>query len=160
MKLWNCSPSHFLPSTSYEIKSGGVVIEEIEDLYEDGESFLRGGHPKKYTKISQNTGFRTSRPKVFYEKDVIRNFTKFTGKHLCQSLFYNKVPDLRPATSLKKRFWHRCFPVNFVKFLRTPFLAEHLWWLLLRIEVLLVISNRNSNFSLDSNLIESFHAQS
>ena len=29
------------------------------------------------------------------------------------------------------RLWHRCFPVNFVKFLRTPFLIEHLWWLLL-----------------------------
>ena len=23
--------------------------------------------------------------------------------------------------------WDRCFPVNFVKFLRTPFLTEHLW---------------------------------
>ena len=29
------------------------------------------------------------------------------------------------------RAWNRCFPVNFVKFLRTPFLTEHLWWLLL-----------------------------
>ena len=28
----------------------------------------------------------------------------------------------RPATLLKKRIWQRCFPVNFVKFLRTPFL--------------------------------------
>ena len=26
-----------------------------------------------------------------------------------------------PANLLKKRLWHRCFPVNFVKFLRTPF---------------------------------------
>ena len=25
------------------------------------------------------------------------------------------------ATLLKKRLWHRCFPVNFTKFLRTPF---------------------------------------
>ena len=32
---------------------------------------------------------------------------------------------------IKKRFWHRCFPVNFAKFLRTPFLTEHLRWLLL-----------------------------
>ena len=24
----------------------------------------------------------------------------------------------------KKRFWHRCFPVNFAKFLRTPFLQN------------------------------------
>ena len=34
-----------------------------------------------------------------------------------------------PATLLKKRLWHRCFPVNFVKFIRTPFFTEHLWWL-------------------------------
>ena len=32
---------------------------------------------------------------------------------------------------IKKRPWRRCFPVNFVKFLRTPFLTEHLRWLLL-----------------------------
>ena len=33
-------------------------------------------------------------------------------------VFYVK----RPATLLKRRLWHRCFPVNFVKFLRTSFL--------------------------------------
>ena len=38
---------------------------------------------------------------------------------------------LWPATFFKKRLWCRCFPVNFVKFLRTPFLTEHLRWLLL-----------------------------
>ena len=32
---------------------------------------------------------------------------------------HRKTPQ--PATSLKKRLWHRCFPVNFVKLLRTPF---------------------------------------
>ena len=32
---------------------------------------------------------------------------------------------------LKKRLWHRRFPVNFTKFLGTPFLTEHLRWLLL-----------------------------
>ena len=36
-----------------------------------------------------------------------------------------------PATLFKKRLWHRCFPVNFAKFLRPPFFTEHLWWLLL-----------------------------
>ena len=41
---------------------------------------------------------------------------------------------LRPATLLKKRLWHRCFPVNFVKFLITSFNINHLWWLLLNIE--------------------------
>ena len=61
------------------------------------------------------------------EKGVLINFTKFAGKHLCQSLFFNKVAGFRPATLLKKRLWHRCFPVNFAKFLRTPFFTEHLW---------------------------------
>ena len=37
----------------------------------------------------------------------------------------------RPATLLKRRLWHRCFPMNLAKFLRTPFCIEHLWWLLL-----------------------------
>ena len=33
--------------------------------------------------------------------------------------------------NLKQRLWHRCSPVNFAKFLRTPFFIEHIWWLLL-----------------------------
>ena len=32
--------------------------------------------------------------------------------------------DQRPATLLKKRLWHKCFPVNFARFLRTPFLQS------------------------------------
>ena len=47
-----------------------------------------------------------------------------TEKHLCQSLFFSKVAGLRPAVLLKKKLWHRCFPVNFAKFLRTPFLQN------------------------------------
>ena len=43
---------------------------------------------------------------------------------------YRSSLGLRPATLLKKKLWHRCFPVNFVKFSRTPFLIEHLRWLL------------------------------
>ena len=58
---------------------------------------------------------------MFYYKVVLRNFAKLTEKHLCQSLFFNKVAGLRPATLLKNRLWHRCFPVNFAKFQRTPF---------------------------------------
>ena len=57
---------------------------------------------------------------MFCKKGVLRSFTKLIGKHLCQSLFFNKVADLRPATLLTKRPRHRCFPVNFATFLRTP----------------------------------------
>ena len=33
-----------------------------------------------------------------------------------------KLPEA--ANFIKKRFWHRCFPVNFAKFLRTPVLQN------------------------------------
>ena len=82
------------------------------------------------TLSSFHTLLRSSRPEVFCKKGVLKNFEKFTGKHLCHSLFFNKVAGLRPATLLKKKLWHRCFPVNFSKFLRTSFVREHLRWLL------------------------------
>ena len=50
------------------------------------------------------TGFRSNRPEVFCKKGVLGTFAKFTGKHLCQSPFF-----------------------DFVKFLRVPFFIEHLW---------------------------------
>ena len=37
------------------------------------------------------------------------------------------------ATLFKKRLWRRCFPGNFAKFLKAPFLTEQLRWLLLPI---------------------------
>ena len=54
-------------------------------------------------------------------RGVLRNFAKFTVKQLCQSLFFEKVAGLRPATLSEKRLWHSCFPGNFAKFPRTLF---------------------------------------
>ena len=64
---------------------------------------------------------RSSHQRCSIKKGVLRDFAKFTGKHLYESLFLNKVIGLEPATLLKKRLWHRCFPVNLAKFLRTLF---------------------------------------
>ena len=44
-------------------------------------------------------------------RDVLRNFAKFTEKYLCQSLLFIK----------KETPTHKCFPVNFLKFLITAF---------------------------------------
>ena len=59
-------------------------------------------------------------PDVFYKIDVLKHFR--SSRPVC----------LRPSTLLKMRLWHRCFPMNFLKVLRTPYFTEHLWWLLLR----------------------------
>ena len=34
--------------------------------------------------------------------------------------------NLKVATLLNKRLWHRCLPVNFAKFLGTTFFIEHI----------------------------------
>ena len=44
------------------------------------------------------------------KKGVLGNFSKFTGKHLCQSLFLNKNAGLRPPPLLKKRLWWLLLP--------------------------------------------------
>ena len=52
---------------------------------------------KKYdtTLINKlNSTFRSSSPGVLCKKVVLRNSAKFTGKHLCQSLFFNKAAGL------------------------------------------------------------------
>ena len=51
---------------------------------------------------------------MFCKIGVLRNFAKFTGKDLRQSIFLNKVADLRPATLLKKKSWHRGLQKHFV----------------------------------------------
>ena len=53
---------------------------------------------------------------------ALRNFAKFTGKHLCQSLFFDKVAGLKPATLLKR---DSCFSV-FLSILRN--FQEHVFY--------------------------------
>ena len=67
---------------------------------------------------------RCSHQKCSVKKGVLKNFAKFTGKHLCQSLFLNKVAGQRPATLLKEGLWHRYFRANFEKCLRAPSLQN------------------------------------
>ena len=44
--------------------------------------------------------YRSSRPGVSCKKGVLRNLAKFTGKHLCQSLFLIKLKACRTGTGL------------------------------------------------------------
>ena len=55
---------------------------------------------------------------------ALKSFAKFTGKHLWQSLSFDKLANYRLAPLLKKRLQHRCFHMNFTKFLQTAFLQN------------------------------------
>ena len=103
---------------SYEYKTESVLItsEPLREPVWNFASFIK-------ILLECETAF-SKHQSCSMKKGVLRNFTKFTGKQLCQSLFFDKVAGLRAATLLKKRLWHRCFPLNFAKFLRTPFLQN------------------------------------
>ena len=62
-------------------------------------------------------------PEVFCDKGILKNFAKFTGKHLFQSLFFNKVTD------------------HFAKTLRTPFSQNTSGRLLLNASLNLILSS-------------------
>ena len=69
------------------------IIKSNSDIFSD---FLYVSI-KSLIKLSRSSHRRCS-----VRKGVLRNFAKFTGKHLCQRFFFNKVAGLRPATLLKK----------------------------------------------------------
>ena len=72
--------------------------------------------------------------------DQITTYQNFTSFSCCNEINKKSSREnkkirsshLKPATSLKKSLCHRCFPVDFGKFLRTPFLTAHFQWLLLK----------------------------
>ena len=95
----------------------------INKLHERALRTVLNDHISDFEKPLQKS--QKQPPEVFFKRWVLKTFVKFKWKYLCQSLFFNKVAGFGPATLLKKRLWHRCFPVNFAKFLETPFLLNN-----------------------------------
>ena len=73
------------------------------------------------TKGKKRSNAGSNCQEVFCKKGVLGNFARFTRKHQCLRLFFNKVAGLRDATLSKKSLSRSCFLVNFEKFLKkTP----------------------------------------
>ena len=73
-----------------------------------------------HSQASQSLRFQKRPLEVFYKKSVPRNFSKFTGKHLRQSLFLNKVAGLRPKTLAQ------VFCCEYCKYFKNTLFTEHL----------------------------------
>ena len=78
-----------------------------------------------FTKSSEAVARRCS------VKEVLLEISQNSQENSCTKVSF--LIKLQASTLLKIRLWHRCFPVNFAKFLRAAFLTEYLWWLLLNI---------------------------
>ena len=70
---------------------------------------------------SSETYWQNQPQEVLYKEGVLTNFSKFTRKQLCQSVFF-------------KRLYYRFFPVNFPKFVGPLFLQNTFGRLLLHLE--------------------------
>ena len=67
---------------------------------------------------------RSSRSEVFCKKGGLRNFVKFTGKHLCQSLFFNEGPQA--CNFIKKETPAQMFPCESFETFINNFFTKHL----------------------------------
>ena len=74
------------------------------------------------------SSYRSSRPEVFYKLGFLKSFVKFTRKHLCWNLFFNKVAGLKPEK--KKQNPTKVFSCEFCKISKSIYFIEHLRWLL------------------------------
>ena len=102
---YSCSSSRIVSQSYKEQHCNDAELREI--FFSLTEAAAEGVLLKKvFSKILQHSQGITS-----------------TGNHL--SLLFNEVAGLRPANSLIKRLWHRCFSVKVAKFLRSPFFAEY-----------------------------------
>ena len=100
----------------------------------------------------KESNYRSSHQRCSIKKGVLRNFTKFKGKHLSQSLFFNKVAGLRPVLQniyLNPPKIRPYCPILY--FLRTPFLQNTsgrvLLQLLLLIKIFGALSNNSRNLN-------------
>ena len=87
-------------------------------VHERSNAYMR-----KYSKlINRKSNYRSSCPEVFCKKGVIRNFAKFPGKHLCQSLFFLTKLQTDTCNFIKKDTLAQVFSCEFCKIYKTTFL--------------------------------------
>ena len=72
--------------------------------------------------MNVRNSIRNSHWRYSVRNGVLRNFAKFTRKHLCQSLFFNKACNF-----IKKETLAQVFSCEFCKNSRNTFFTEHLW---------------------------------
>ena len=91
-----------------------------------------------HTLMGKAISFRESPEAVARRSSIKKEFLEIlqnSQENTCASLFFNKVAGLGPQACnfINKETLAQVFPVNFAKFLRTPFFTEHLRWLLLKV---------------------------
>ena len=108
----------FIKRKSKTRKTKKTVVEVVRETRSKSSA---GDTPSKLSsKCTPGKGF-----------SYITNLVEYTVNMLHVAILWSKFshlthlfpmhPFLKACCSIKKRLWHRCFPLNFVKFLKTSF---------------------------------------
>ena len=122
MFFWKFCFENFCPA-----KTCVHMQAQILQLVQERESLPGFSITKLFWKTSQSSevNIRSSHPKVFCQKVVLKTFAKFTRNHQCWSLFLIKLAARRPAT-LSGRLYYRCFCILWILWnFQDSFFAEH-----------------------------------
>ena len=85
-----------------------------------------------FAELVKNPKMNTTKPNYIYTEAVAQRCSvKQVFLEISQNLQENTCARVTFLIKLTKRLWHRFFPVNFAKFLRTSFFTKILRWLLL-----------------------------
>ena len=96
--------------------------------------------------------YQKQQRKCSIKRNVLKNFTKFAGKHLYQEIPVSPFQygcRLRSAILLKKRFWKRCFPVNFqlTHLLKNRYYSQFAFFVHMHIIVIIRVNSWNDHNS-------------
>ena len=78
--------------------------EQVQFVEKNHKMFCKNNEKYENSEMMtwQITCTRSCHRRSPIKKGVLKNFAKSAGNHLCQSLFFNKAADPRPATILKR----------------------------------------------------------
>ena len=123
--------NHAPPKTKFlRVNHANFVSKELTKAI-----MLRSKLRNKYLlEKSEETGLlykkhrnvRSIHRRCFVKKGVLKNSAKSTGKHLCQSLFFNKIAGLKACNFIKKETLTQVFFCEFCEISKNTFSKEHL----------------------------------
>ena len=129
-----CYRKHLLQSTAWKLPKYGVFSGLYFPAFELNTERIRTRNNSVFELFSRSDLCCFFSHHIVFELDTSKDNLKDTYPQIILSCSYRSQQP-RPATSLKKSLWHRCFPVNFSKFLRTPILQNTSGRLLLSLPI-------------------------
>ena len=107
------------------------------------------------TKASPSLSIMSPRKKKVRKKAKKKKLCSSTELEHTSVSDSNKLPRKSNVLEvfIKRRLQHRCFPVKFATFLRTPCFAEYLWWLLLNLLKSTLVFSNSDESERESNLL-------